>query len=322
MLIRKPVLDEMLPSFLGRPVWNFVHRPDVDPADAFDWSDDGGEDDDNRPEGIVIDGGYDSETGMYYADMWIWDEETQENIEQNGYSVSCAYRTTEEGPGGSHNMVPYDTEVLSGKYHHMSVVEDPRYGESRIFANSEKEGIMKFRLNKGKGKKARQNMKPLDEEKKQPEDEEVAVNEDAVLRIEGESEEIPVSELVAAYKEKAGEMAENEDEDGKYMNMEDTVEIDGEEVSMKDLYENYRNMKANAEPPTDEEMDPPSQEDEEGLRSNSADDGKEKPNKNFRKIRENAARGAAPERPRVNTARTRLERGRNRYGTSVAQKKD
>jgi hypothetical protein len=314
VLIRKNVLDKMLPSFLGRPVWDFVHRPEVDPVEAFNWGDG---DADHRPDGIVSDAGYDPDEGMYYAMMMIWDEETQKNIEENDFNVSCAYRVENTGPGGTHNAVPFDEEVLSAIYHHMSVVEDPRYEDSRIFANSKKEGIMKLKLNMGK--KVRQNMVPMDAGK--PDEDEMAVNEDAVLKIEGESEEIPVSELVAAYKEKqSAGMAENEDdEDGQYMNMEDTIEIDGEEVSMKDLYENYKGMKQNAEPPTDEPLDPPSEDDEEGLRSNSAG-RRQKPNENFRRVRSNANAGEPAEKPRPNTSKQRLERGRNRYGTPVSNK--
>ena len=92
-------------------------------------------------------------------------------------------------------------------------------------------------------------------------------------------------------------------------------EIDGKEVPVKELYDNYC-AKKNAEPPTDQPLEDVVDED---LKKNSAgkDDKKEKANENFLKIKANANKGADPVKPKVNTQRNRLERGKARYGSTV-----
>lgn len=162
-----------------------------------------------------------------------------------------------------------------------------------------------------KGKKVRENQAPP-EEKKEP-DKEMEVNENAVFKTET-GEEIPVSEMVNAYKA----MKENIEgaEEEKAIGMEDTVEIDGEQVSMKDLYENWASRQ-NAEPPTDEPLEPVVEED---MKKNSLgdDDGDRKTKgKNFKLLQNAAERESDPGKPRIETERARIDRGKNRYGTPV-----
>jgi len=310
VLIKKEALEKMNRSFLGKPVFNFIHKV-IDADRAFDFT---GEESDKHAVGVISDVGYDVESGYFSADMMIWDEETQKNIDEKDFNVSCAY-LPDVAPGGVYNNVPYDEEVIGGEYHHMAIVESPRYGDARIFANSknsESGGIMKFKLNLGK-KKVKQNAAPPEEPKKEePKAEEMEMNMDSVL-VDEEGNEYPVSELVENYK-----MSQNADpEEEAVVNMEDTISIDGKEVSMKELYDNYC-AKKNAEPPTDQPLDDVVDED---LKKNSLgdDDGDKKtPNKNFRKMKANASRGADPETgPKVNTQRSRLDRGKSRYGSTV-----
>ena len=94
--------------------------------------------------------------------------------------------------------------------------------------------------------------------------------------------------------------------------MEDTIEIDGKEVSIKELYDNYC-AKKNAEPPTDTPLEDVVDKD---LKKNAADE-KEKPNEHFNKLKINAKKGTEPAKSKVNTQKTRLENGRARYGTPV-----
>ena len=130
VLIKKPALDLMNPSFLGKPVFNFTHKV-VDIKNAFDFT---SEEQEKHAVGVISEVGYDVESGYYFADMMIWDEKTQRNID-NGYGVSNAY-IPEVEPGGTYNNVPYHQEVMGGKYDHMAIVESPRYGDVKIFENS------------------------------------------------------------------------------------------------------------------------------------------------------------------------------------------
>lgn len=310
VLVKKPALDLMNPSFLGRPVFNFTHKV-VDIKNAFDFT---SEEIEEHAVGVISEVGYDVESGYYFVDMMIWDEETQNNI-GNGYGVSNAY-IPEVGEGGVYNNVPYDEEVTGGVYDHMAIVEDPRYGDVRIFENSNGKNPMKpkkYKINWPKVAKGpfKKNMAP--EKKTDEEEEEMSLNADSVL-MGDDGEEYPLAEMVEAYKQ--SNMDSNmDDEEGKpTLNMEDTVEIDGKQVSVKELYDNY-SAKKNAEPPTDEALDSVV---ENEVKKNSAEVvDKTKPNANFMKLKANSEKGADPERIKINTERSRLKKGKALYGSVV-----
>lgn len=305
VLVQKEVLDRMLPSLLGKPVFDFVHRSDISPDQAFDMSED---EQYNRADGVISNVGYNEETAKYFADMMIWDDKTQENIDDNGFSVSCAYKSTEAGPGGRYNGVDYDEEVLDGYYHHMAIVSDPRYTASRIYENSNDGGNSMKIWRIGKKRENAEDPKPAEEPKEnglpvEPEKENVGeIPEDAMVEINGQM--VPVSELVAAYsakkKEPAAAPAEN------VLNMDDMVKVGEKDVAVKDLVENYCESMQNAEPPTDTPLEDP-------IKENSADSDP----KHFKILQNAADRGAPAEKPQVNTMSARLDRGKNRYGSAV-----
>lgn len=305
VLVQRKALEKMRPSFLGKPVFNFIHR-DTDPEEAFDMANNEEED---QACGIISEVGYDAESGYDFADLMIWDLETQENIDKNGFNVSCAYIPTDTGPGGIHNSIKFDSEVLDGEYQHLAIVEDPRYGGAKIFENSKSGGNMKRKFVFGK---KRENADPPEEKK---EEETVDNAEDAYIEVDGEK--VPVEEMVNAYKASMSNAEEDkEKENGKenMLNMEDTVEIDGKEVTMQELYDNYSkdDEKENAEPATDDPLEPAVKENA----ANPKPDPKKK-NENFRKIQNAADRGAAVEKPNVRTQTKRLSEGQARYGSPV-----
>lgn len=304
VLVKKPALDKMNPSFLGKPVFNYTHKV-IDAEVAFNFT---GEESEKHAVGIISNVGYDVESGYYYTDFMSWDEDTQKNID-NGYGVSNAY-LPELALGGTYNSVPYDQEVIGGEYHHLAIVDDPRYGDSIIFENSKGVKPMKFKLFGGKKEDVKKNTS--DPPKKE---EEMKLNSDSVIVIEDGSE-IPISEMVALYKNAADEKKEKDkkDEEKPTLNMEDTVDIDGKEVSLQELYDNYC-AKKNAEPPTDEPLEDVV---DEGLKKNAADDPK-KPNENFNKLKINANKGEEPAKIKLNTQRNRLARGKQLYGSDPVQ---
>ena len=300
VLIRKPALDQMNRSFLGKPVFNFAHKT-IDPEKAFDFT---SEEIEEHAAGIISNVGYDVESGYFFADMMIWDEETQENIDVKGYLVSNAYIPDVE-KGGVYNNVPYDEEVIGGEYYHMAIVKEPRYGDVKIFENSKKGKTMKFTLFSKKKEEPKKNaVDPPVEEKKPDDKEEMAINSDSVL-VDEEGNEIALSELVEAYKTGKGA------EEKPMINMEDTIDVDGEEVSVKDLYDNYCSKK-NAEPPTNK---PQESVVDNAVKTNSADYAK--PNDHFKKLKANASKGEEPEKIVINTEKTRLKRGKALYGSAV-----
>ncbi len=307
VLIKKPALDQMNRSFLGKPVFNFTHKV-VDIKNAFDFT---SEEKEEHAVGVISDVGYDVESGYYFADMMIWDEGTQDNI-ANGYLVSNAY-LPDVATGGIYNNVPYNEEVTGGEYDHMAIVEQPRYGDVRIFENSKNGKPMKIKLFGGKDKKKKEDVKKNASDPPKKEDE-IKLNSDSVIVAEDGSE-IPISEMVALYKNAADEKKEKEKDDEKpTLNMTDTVDVDGKDVTLQELYDNYL-AKKNAEDPTDEPLEDVV---DESLKKNAADDLK-KPNENFMKLKVNAEKGEQPGKIKINTQKNRLERGKQLYGSAPVQ---
>ena len=310
MLVQKPALDKMNSTFVGMPVVNFEHT-EKEPEELFEMD---SQDVQEFADGVVAATGYDDQSGWYWADMLIWDDETKVNIDSNGYSVSCAYDVTDAAAGGSYHNVEYQEEVLNGIYKHMAVVPNPRYEDAWVILNSKpKETRVKV------FKKHRQNEKD-DEMKNTGED----MKDRYVMRENGDR--MPLNELVAQYKEMKAEKADEE----MRMNEEDIVEIDGEQISVRDMIEAVGMMKNpgdmenedddeeimdNAVDPIDDDVYEVVDESRQNAKKKErAQKGKE----NMQKLR-NAARKTSPIKIEVDTQATRIERGKARYGSVVKQ---
>lgn len=125
VLVQKPALDKMMNSMRGKPVVNVDHR-EVSPDDFRNGNFDG-----------MVDGNehaiwFSNDDAKYHCSFQITTPETLTNI-KNGFKVSCAYKVTKWGPGGIHNNVPYEREVLDGEYTHLAIVANPRYEGVRIY---------------------------------------------------------------------------------------------------------------------------------------------------------------------------------------------
>ena len=297
VLVSKEALDQMLPSFVGKYVK--VQHNDMSQEEAFDFVE-GKE----SADGVVSEVGYDEESGWYWADLVIWSAEAQDNIDNKGWTVSCAYEVDEaDGKGGSYHAIPYDQEVMTGEYTHMAIVDNPRYEGATIVQNSKndeddvKGGIMKFKL---LAKKKVKNEEP-DKKPEEKEEEVQNMEPDAMVEMEN-GEKVPVSEMVEAYKNR-----QNMEPDGeKMLNMEDEVDVDGEMVKVSDLVSCYQ-KRENAEPPTDEKAE------EVVSVNNSAPVKKEAKNEHFKNVQNAANIDAAPVKPQINTKSERLARGKERY---------
>jgi len=310
VLIKKNVLDDMNPSFLGRPVFNLTHKI-IDAETAFNFTE---EESEKLAVGIISDVGYNDKTGYYTASMMIWDEDTQENIEK-GFSVSCAYLPTKTDPGGSYNNVPYDEEIVEAEYHHLAIVQNPRYNEAKIYENSKNGGIMTFKIGK---KKVLQNA--ADEEAKKKADEEEAkkakenakdeketlVNGDSKVK-DDDGNEYSMNELM----ENMRQVKKNAEEKKPIINMEDKIDVDGEEYTVKEMVDNMK-AKKNAEPPTDKPLD-------DVVKQNAADSATEltEDPKNFKLVQNSAENGKEIKRKKVLTSKQRIAESTIRYSSAV-----
>lgn len=243
-LLRRETLDRMLPSFVGKPVINEIHRDDIRP-DIYEKGEADG----------VVTGVHVEPDGWFWADLLVWDESTKRNIESKAYGVSCSYivRAT-LNEGGTHNMVPYNQEITDAEYEHMAVVVNPRYEGARvIFYNSREDGKMKLKfwnLFKKDGATVK-NAGEAEMEK--------------TVKVDGK--DVPLKELVDTYKAEEAEIAKKKElADG--MTEDTVIEIDGKEPTLGNLVNCYkaRNARKNAE---DEEAK--KKEHDEKHRENSVD---------------------------------------------------
>jgi len=318
VLVQKPALDRINPTYVGKPIVNLEHT-DKEPEELFELSKN------SKPEdfadGIIAATGLLKEdyvcedgrvvpAGWYWMDFLVWDQETINSIDKNGYSVSCAYDITEaEETGGSYHNIDYDAEVLNGEGLHLAIVPNPRYESSFVIKNSKSntEETVKVKFFK---KKPVKNQEP--EDKKKPDEEEDEVIENADGYVENEKgEQTPISELVNMYKEK---MAKRGPE--KVYNMDDDVEVDGKKMKVSELLsaieEDEPEEVDNAEPPQDEVA-------EEVVDETKQVSNAKVKNANFAKVK-NAAHGdSVPVEKNLNTSSERLARGKSRYGTPVNQ---
>lgn len=310
VLVQKTALDRMNPTFVGMPVVNFEHT-DKEPEELFEME---ASDVQEFADGVIAATGRDEGTGWYWADMLIWDDGTKVNLDNNGYSVSCAYDVTDAASGGSYHNVEYQEEVLDGVYKHMAVVPNPRYEEAWVIQNSKKEGSVGLLNNKKRRKNADQ-----ENEIKNTDDE---MSNRYVMRKNGDR--MPLNELVAQYKE----LKAAEDEEEMRMNEEDMVEVDGEEISVRDMMEAVGMMEnpgdyMENEDDTDEEImdnavDPIDDKVEPVIDEQRQNAKRKRGRENMQKVR-NAARKTAPVDFKVDTQATRIERGKSRYGSPVKQ---
>lgn len=316
VLVQKPALDRMNSTFVGMPVVNFEHT-DLEPDELFDLEQSAVEE---FADGVIAATGYDDSSGWYWADMMVWDEDTQANIENNGYSVSCAYDVINSAGGGSYHNVHYQEEVIDGVYKHMAVVPNPRYEDAWVIRNSKSQGdAMPF----GKKNKRKNGMPDPDEMS----NEDMMEEEGYIMKEDGSK--MPLSELVSAYRDmKASETAEN----GRMYNVDDMVNVDGEEVSIREMMEKttmenpgrHMNEDDSDEEVMDNAVDPVDDDMEDVIdetRQNSAATKKHSGKENMRRVRNAAKKSAEMARPDIDTQSTRLERGKQRYGSVVQQEK-
>jgi len=300
VLVQKDVLDRMMSTFVGMPVVNFEHT-DKEPSELFNMSDD---EKGEIADGVVSSCGYDEKSGWYYAQMMIWDKETQQNIDKNGYSVSCAYDVLKtDTTGGTIHNVPYDEEVTDGTYVHMAVVPNPRYEKAWIIKNSKsQEGSVKIKLFR---------KKPLQNEAPKPEpevEEEIVENAESGVIELADGTQIPLAEAIELFKAKKAEELDNA---GEVLSEEDEIEIDGEKVSVKELMAACKQSPVeNAEPVQDVVAEDVVDE----TRQNST------PSRKVNKVVKNSAkRDETPIERKLNTVSSRLDRGKSRYGSKVEQ---
>lgn len=283
------VMKKMAPTFAGKPV--FVgHQPvDVETVEA-------------DADGYVFDCFYNEVDGWFWSRICIHSDKAHQAV-RDGWAVSNAYMPSEYGAGGQYLNVDYNQKVLNAAFTHLAIVANPRYEAATIMTpeefrlyQEEKRNEFKQLQNSKDEKKGISMFKIFNKTAAKTEvTNEADIREDSIVEFEGKEYTVKeFRERVNAKKNEAdekddkknsvvlnpkvgAEALENEDEDkskenkknddGEDEEMENDdgkVTVDGEEVSMKDLKNSYRNSKNNAK----------KNEADDKEKENSKDDGK------------------------------------------------
>ena len=212
VLVQKPALDAMAQSFVGKPVF-VLHQSTAN--DDFS---------SGRADGIVSRVWYEQADGWYWLEALVWDPDALTNIDR-GYSLSCAYDVLKwTDAQGKHNNIAYVNEVVGGEYTHLALVPNPRYEGARIIYNQG--GHMKIKL------------WPFQKDKK-PEEVQASEVELTNALVEVEGKEVPLEEIVNGFKAEELRKAEELKNAKAKLADEDTIDVDGKKVLVKDLRAGY-----------------------------------------------------------------------------------
>lgn len=183
--------------------------------------------------------GRDPLTGWFFADGSVDTDEARERI-RNNERPSCGYRVTSFGPGGVWHNMPYAREITGIEFHHLAIVENPRYEGAKYRLNSKTQPAMKNPF-----KFLWDRIKPAAEAGGQPTTEraEAEVGPDATVEIDGKS--VRLCEIVEAYKNPA---RQNEIKPESEIEFEASA---GKTVKVKfsDLTQNYIDRQNGVESP-------------------------------------------------------------------------
>ena len=125
-LLKKETMEKMLPSFIGCPV--VVQHKDGSAEEILN---------SGNAIGKVTSASWNPETGWFDCTYSVNDEKQKEvdALEKDGWSVSCAFDSDDTGPAGEWHALPYNFEIVDGHFTHLALVPNPRYEDSKIFAN-------------------------------------------------------------------------------------------------------------------------------------------------------------------------------------------
>jgi len=270
VLVSKAALDQMRQSAVGIPV--IIDHPDVPvTADSIK---------DMPVVGRVADLHWIEEEGYWIAHFIVDSQEAVDLLSQ-GYGVSTAWYGEEYAGAGTYNNVPYDRELVSGRYEHLAIVANPRYemavgpiflnsksghndpGADTIINDSNKRGISMI------GKVW----------KKLTQREEVMVNSNEEYVVEIDGKEMLLKDVIAiAAAHKNAVEEEKKDDDKKKLNGDDKVDVDGEEMTVNELITRYKAGKKAAKKNEDEEKDAEDKKKENTEDKDADDKGDKKEN--------------------------------------------
>lgn len=121
LLLRKETIDNMVPSFIDKPV--VIKHKEVTPGNFVDLA-----------VGYIKNIYFNSVDGWYYADCLITHDEGHQLI-NDGCGTSCAYKVNQIISGGKYHNIDYKGEIVAGVGEHLALVDNPRYEECQMLVN-------------------------------------------------------------------------------------------------------------------------------------------------------------------------------------------
>lgn len=274
ILLDADTIKRMMPSMMGKPV--YVNHQTVDLEKLSEQAD-----------GFVFDMFYNELDGWFWSRFTVHTDEAHQAIAQ-GWKVSNAYLPTEWADGGQYLAIDYKRKIVNGEFTHLAIVASPRYEDAdiltpeqfRAYNETKKRELTELQNSKeytGGFKMFFKIFRKADEKKTEVTNASDVLDSDIV---EYEGKEFTVAE----FKEKVNAKAKKNDDDmsdeeklakknaaekeakdaEEAKNASQKYNVDGEDVSMKDLmdcYRNAKNMKKN--------------EDDEAAKKKEAEKGKE-----------------------------------------------
>jgi hypothetical protein len=304
ILVTKEALERLAPTMQGVPV--VIEHPEekiTDQTIAQLWV-----------VGRVADMHYDQEQEIWYAHFVVDNAEAVELL-QSGYGVSTAWIADKYAAGGTFNNVPYDKELIEGRYEHLAIVKFPRYEmafnpvfqNSKDGQNNDKEVIINNVIQKRSVSMLGKIWKKVTQR------EEVMVNSGEEYVVEIDGKETPLAEVVESIKTNEVDFKE------KKINGDEEIDVDDEKMTVNQLVEAYKNlkkssMKKNEEPEKEEE------EEKKESKKNEDDEKEEKEedkktNSRFDELENLHENGIQQDEMQFLSLAERVQMGKDRYGS-------
>ncbi len=304
-------IKRMMPSAVGKPV--YIHHQKVDLATMKE-----------KAAGYITDSFYNEVDGWCWFKFLAIDDEAYSAILQD-WSVSNAYLVTNWGEGGTKNNVPYDREVLTAIFTHLAIVPDPRYEGAcimspekfREYQDTKKRELEVLHNSKTPVKGTAMAFKFFKNEKKEVS----TVDADCSVELEN-GKVVTVGEMINAMcKNSEDEEKAKKAKEEKENSDEQTVEVAGEVMPLKELINRFTKMneKKNAE----EAEEKKKKADEEKANAAAAEEEKKKKEeeektnaaagkKHFDELKNANQNTEAPVMV-IETSANKLARGKERY---------
>jgi hypothetical protein len=276
-------------SFVGKFVYNYVHKKDAKPSDVK-----------GDAVGVVTGNVYNAETGWDDVSFILWDTKAVENVESKKYALSNSYSPIIDGVPGVHHNLPYDAKVIGGEYDHLAIVPNPRYEGSKIEAvrNSKETNTMADKPTLAQKIKMFFKIGDVDN----------SIEVDATSKVKVGEAEVTLGDLMTAHttleNAKAAEAAVKAISDETVITLEN-----GKTATVKELKADYIAFKAASVKNADEPKEKTAEEKEKESKEEQAKEDKMKAENALKDAEEKAKKeafdklkNAAENRPDMNAA--------------------